>query len=473
MNLTTEQQKVIDVMLSSESDNKIVAVNSVAGSGKTSTALAVVRALNPNKGIYTAFNKAIVQEATKKFPSNIEVKNIHALAYKYVKPKRIEDFTYTSITENISYSEKAMVIKALDSFYRSDSTDISEYLDNNCSFSYISDLVEKYANLMLQEKIPSTFNFMLKCFHLMLLDELNIDTDLVLLDEAQDTTAVTLEIFKNIHAKKKIMLGDTYQNIYSFMDTVNGFKVLKDTINLQLTKSFRCDEAIAEKVEDFGILAFNPTFRFKGTNSSMPSNPTTSYISRTNAALIDRMNECHENNITYSLVRPIKEIFELPLALIMVNSGKSLYSNKYKFLEQEYKIYSNDINLRYEYKNYYSYLQHKTQDIAVINACRLLLAFYTKGINIFDVMKTAEKMRPNKNTILTTAHAFKGLETDIVYLENDINVCTKNSLEMLKIVTDIDNLDSVHIENLNTYYVALSRARHKLYNNQITGDVEC
>lgn len=36
--LTKEQNNVVDFMLSTQSDNKIVSVNSVAGSGKTTVA---------------------------------------------------------------------------------------------------------------------------------------------------------------------------------------------------------------------------------------------------------------------------------------------------------------------------------------------------------------------------------------------------------------------------------------------------
>lgn len=72
MLLTKEQQAIIDTLKSPESNNRIVAVNSVAGAGKTYTAKAIAEALKPAKGLYTAYNKAIVEDSKKKI-KNIDV----------------------------------------------------------------------------------------------------------------------------------------------------------------------------------------------------------------------------------------------------------------------------------------------------------------------------------------------------------------------------------------------------------------
>ena len=49
--LTQEQQKVVDTVLST-TDERIIAVNSIAGSGKTSTASAVINTYKPKNGFY-------------------------------------------------------------------------------------------------------------------------------------------------------------------------------------------------------------------------------------------------------------------------------------------------------------------------------------------------------------------------------------------------------------------------------------
>ena len=224
--LTKEQQAIVDAVCTEDNDSRIIAVNAVAGSGKTSTADAVIRAYNPSNGFYTAFNRAIVQDSEKRFGKMLSCKTIHALAYKYCRPKKpIEDLNYLTIKEPISYEDKAIVIETIDDFFRSSSTNLEEFAKLKVGDENLQNLALEYADKMLRGEISPTFNFLLKNLHLQLLDrETEIDFDLLILDECQDTTAVALEIFKLINAKKKLILGDRFQNIYSFMNTVNAFE---------------------------------------------------------------------------------------------------------------------------------------------------------------------------------------------------------------------------------------------------------
>ena len=443
-------------MLSHYSYNNIVTVNSVAGSGKTSVCYEIIKALKPKKGFYTAFNKAIVEDSKKKFGNFIDCKTIHALAYSIIKPKNIEDFSYLSVEEDISYEIKAFVIKGIDDFFRSSYTNIYEYLENTTFNETIQNLILKYTNAMLVGDIPVTFNYLLKCLHLLLLHkEVTLEYDLLILDECQDTTAVTLEIFKNIKAKKKIILGDTYQNIYSFIDTVNGFKLLNNTIDLKLTKSFRCNVDIANKVEIYGKQFLGEDFVFTGVEREDCDILTKSYIARTNASLVYRMHEMHLNHQNYTLTRPINEIFELPIALFMASKGKTVLNKKYKYLEKEYEKF--ELEGLNKITSFYKYLNEVVKDIQLKSAVGLLSNFNNRNINLFEVQSKAKLIRPNKNTVLTTAHAFKGLETDYVYIEDSLNSSVTNLL-------NAEDLSTEDEENLNIYYVAISRARLSLDN---------
>lgn len=66
----------------------------------------------------------------------------------------------------------------------------------------------------------------------------------VLLDEAQDTNPVTFDIFMRIPAKKKVIVGDKHQNIYSWRGAKN-YLIHKDFNVFYLTKTFRFGEDIA------------------------------------------------------------------------------------------------------------------------------------------------------------------------------------------------------------------------------------
>ena len=89
---TPEQADVLDHMV--ENDG-IMLVEAGAGTGKSFMSRQIVQELPISSGIYTAFNKAIVEEGINRFLGTpIECKTLHALAYRYVKPKmKIESFS--------------------------------------------------------------------------------------------------------------------------------------------------------------------------------------------------------------------------------------------------------------------------------------------------------------------------------------------------------------------------------------------
>ena len=330
--LTIEQNEIIEIMKSKESNYKVVAVNSVAGAGKTYTAKQIVDALKPKKGLYTAFNKAIVDESRSKITS-IEVRTIHSLAYKYAKNKNVKNLTYNDIVEKLSYSEKNELIQILNIFCLSSYVEIESFLiyykaNNKLVDNKILLLVKQYYHKMEKNIIPASFNFLLKSLHIKLytskVKKLNfsINYDLIILDECQDTTAVTLSIFSLIDAKKKVILGDTHQNIYSFMNTVNAFELMTNSIHKQLTQSFRCSERIGRIIEKYGRNHINNSFVFKGSKNINNTIETEAYLSRSNIALIETIHYFNKQNKHYSLVRNIDDIFELPISLYLLYKGE-------------------------------------------------------------------------------------------------------------------------------------------------------
>ena len=472
--LTKEQQAIVDAVCTEDNDSRIIAVNAVAGSGKTSTADAVIRAYNPSNGFYTAFNRAIVQDSEKRFGKMLSCKTIHALAYKYCKPKKnIEDLNYLTIKESISYEDKAIVIETIDDFFRSASTDLEEYAKYKTNDENLQSLILEYADRMLQGDINPTFNFLLKNLHLQLLDrETEIDFDLLILDECQDTTAVALEIFKLINAKKKLILGDRFQNIYSFMNTVNAFEELDDLRLLRLTKSFRCNPSIASTVEEYGRQYLESEFSYEGNEEIPDKNESLAFITRTNSALIERMDLLMDTGHSFKLTRKPEEIFALPMALLNASAGKPVLNKKFKFLEKEFKRYQ---DMNDSFTSFFDYLQIAVNDEAINATCRVLLKFKDKKINIYDLYNKVKAMKPDPRIILTTSHAFKGLEADSVVIENDLNQCVNKVIERLKVLKEDlpfgesifelkKYLDKSDKEDLNTYYVALSRARNKITN---------
>lgn len=456
---TPEQHDVLDHI--TEVDG-ILLVAAGAGTGKTFLSEKITLALNPKKALYTAFNKAIVTEGIERFKkSNVECRTLHALAYKYVKPNgKVEDLTYTCITENITYTKKALIINAIDMFYVSASVDMFTFFENYFKDEerpqQLIDLSVKYVDMMVNKEISPTFNFLLKYFHLMLVeDSIDCKYDLVILDEINDTTAVALEIFKLIKAPKKLGLGETHQAIYQFLNLVNGFEELSDSPVLHLTQSFRCSSEIADRIQRFMQKDVTPEFNFVGTDEPV-QNGEHLYCTMTNALIINEILMRLESGKGFQLLRNISDIFACPLALMSASTGKMPYQKKYKFLLDEYHRY-NDLP-KGQYKGYFPYLLENVDDREIHNAVRLLMSFKSKNINLFDVYKRAKAAKLDKNYTIATVFTSKGLEYETVYIADDLNSCIQTIRDNGGIQTPQD------LVQYRCYYVAASRAGKNLLN---------
>ena len=468
MEVTQEQQNVIDAVCSNKKCDKIIAVNAVAGSGKTSTCVATVESFKPINGFYTAFNKGIVEDSKKKIGKLIPCNTIHSLAYKYANPthRNVRDLTYRDINENLSVKDKVALINAFDVFCRSKYTNLDEFLKvYPCTVD--SEYVLKYADLMLQGKIAPTFSFLLKKFHLMLIDEVIHPTfDLFIVDECQDLSEVMLEILKLIDADKKLILGDRYQNIYTFMNTVNAFDELdEDTLEIYpLTKSFRCRPNIAYDVEAYGKHGLHSEYSFKGNENLKvdkynPSNIT--YLCKLNSSLIKQIHNHINQGKSFRLIRSVDSIFEFPLAMECAARGMDVYSPRYKYLQDYYK--SHGFRSPTEFLTTVSISEYF--DEQTVNMAKLIMEFRNRGINLWNLRDKVKNMIPDNNYTLSTIHAYKGLEADNVIIDPDIY----NQVAKLLGTVTTQNIEDARLtmidkekETLNLMYVAKSRARYNL-----------
>ena len=74
---TREQLDIIEAFKRS----RVLKVNAVAGSGKTSTLLLLAEA-NKQPSLLLAFNKAIAEEAKQRFPSHVSCRTMNSIAYE-------------------------------------------------------------------------------------------------------------------------------------------------------------------------------------------------------------------------------------------------------------------------------------------------------------------------------------------------------------------------------------------------------
>lgn len=455
--LTQEQSDIVDAVMSKK--DGIISVNAIAGAGKTSTVNAIVRTIKPKNGFYTAFNKAIVKDSARKFGDVIECKTVHSLAYRYLMPKmEIKDMSYDDITEDIDIDDKCVIRDTINDFFLSRYTDFHKFIQTQDeNIRQYEQLCVKYISMMNDGKINPSFNFMLKALHCDLANgDTNIQKDMLILDEAQDVSGVTYEIFRLIDSPKKIVLGDKYQNIYSFMNTINIFDVIENDTKMRLTKSFRCNTDIAMKIEDYGKQHLEDSFVFKGNENVEERKVTNVIITRTNSGLISYMYDFISRGVEFGTVRSINEIFACPIAIFTASRGKEVYDSRYKFLEREYR----KLKTKLQHVTYREFSNHicKTidNDREIMSAISLLNILRGKNINIYNLKEQAIQMNNDMNNIIATAHSFKGLEADRVFIGDDMNNALYDAIN--------GNSDNP-MEELNLYYVALSRARNIIEND--------
>lgn len=440
-------------------------------SGKTTLLTAISKSLPEGKGLYLAYSKAVATEAQLKFPKWVSCSTMHSLAYQAVfRPYKLHlgDFSYRAIAHKVPFETKCNIVEHVESFCLSKYTTFEAYgVEHELAESFIV-LCKYYLDQMGTGKIGCTHNFYLKLFHVLLSVGLVTypEFDLVMVDESGDLSAVALEIFKLLPASRKIMVGDPYQNIFTFNETINGFKELEtEGTLLPMTQSFRVSDKIALKIEKFCHKYLDPAMNFKGVPVTDETINSKLYIARTNATLITKMMELNRLAIPYGLVRKAKQIFNLHLTLISLKRGGFVASPELKYLQDDVDTYYRDKDLQRSFKSHLDYIKEvHSYDSGLVNTINSIYRYGTaKIISTYTEARNHEKL--NQAYMLGTSHAVKGLESDQVELADDMNL----AILEIKLAIDsgkqtIEDLTEEELTEIRLYYVACSRAKKKLIN---------
>lgn len=445
MNLTQEQLHIIELSKNLK-PNEILSIQACAGSGKTYTLKQIALENSNKRFLYLAFNKAIVVESKGKFPKNVEVKTLHSLALSYTKKilgsfKLIPNINIFDL-QKIFIAENDKLILALKSF--------NDFLKNNESLESQPKFIKEIYQAVLNKELPMFHNFYLKYYALAKDKKLEKKYDCILLDEAQDTNATMLEIFLYNHCAK-ILVGDSFQNIYGFNHSLNAFKIINPTYTTTLSKSFRCNQKIIDYanffLQNFTDQRFTKLQSYCNENIS-PNNKA--IITRTNAGIIEFINQI-ENEAEYALLKEPDKIFAPLYAIIHFKSAK------FDLIPQEYAYFKNFSTTKelYEYIN-------KCQDKELLSA----LNFLNKGLNIYEISKKAKRLFYNKKAknFVINAHQAKGLEWDSVELYNDFSPLKDLQEEFIK-EKDEKKKRELYLnleQERNLFYVAITRAKNQL-----------
>jgi len=368
---------------------------------------------NDHKTLYLVFNKSQQIEAEKKgYPDTI-VSTIHSFAYqhiKYVMPINLKHIPFKtfklqlksnygiSLFGNIGFKAYLLAKTYLDDFYLSKYVSINEFIKDNCSYhpnllcgsdkskaeidflnnvnSIAISIMKPTLEMIDNCTIPMSHGFYLKKFH-MLLDnkdiELNQSFNLCSLDEAHDSSAVTFEILKLLQIPLKVCVGDKYQNIYGFLNTVNILDTSWADHTFKLTNSFRCTPEIGVAVSDF-VHEFDETFEFNGVGNNYEDDSVI-YLTMTNAGMLAKMIELTKQNKKFSCLRDPETIYAPIFAVQNANNPQKheKLDSQYKFLIDEYVKWETEYKL--EYASFFGYIMGHLGDEypELKSACKLIL----------------------------------------------------------------------------------------------------
>lgn len=456
----TEQQEDV---LNAIGVHSTIVINALAGTGKTTT-LKMIAKENKNKSIlYLVFGKGNEKEAKESFSDNTEVRTTHALALKILR--QITNFDFNRLRQQY----RAIEIKELFGWSIEDSFNTLKQFEIFCNSSDLkvntsTEYGEKVKHIftkMMNNEMDITHSFYLKYFHLLLANKPNLiktGYDIALLDEAQDTNLVTLDIFNRLPIKTKVFVGDENQKIFSFRGSFNIMKELQDPYTIDLTQTFRCDKEVIKTPNKILKKFTNSNLELKSKVRVSKKYKNEAIISRTNSKLIAEMDKLIRDEKKFKTIRPPNQIFKLSEELFYLKT-----ENKKEITENKFLKKFKDFEEAEDYAK-------ETSDKEMMSAIGIVKTF--QG-NIFHIKQIANQYyydeRPNKkyNIFLTTAHTSKGLEWDKVTLLNDFTTFSEliaksgyTSIENFR--KNLNKITEDIIDEINLLYVATTRAKHVL-----------
>lgn len=294
-----------------------------------------------------------------------------------------------------------------------------------------------------------------------------LNYDVIMVDEAQDSNEVILNIVLNQRDHAQIlMVGDDCQQIYGYRGAINAMASVEADAILPLTRSHRFPEQVAQIANtvlsykgetmllsgrtDYDAIVHNDANTFDLTRNH-------AYISRTNAGLMAE-------------------------AMRMAEKGERIHFSggiqKYpiRLVDDAYRLYKGQRNERMEpelkpFQTWADLVDHaeifKGSQEAIL--VKLITKKKDKIPALTEQVRRCNVEHPDQATvILTSAHRSKGLEWDRVRLGDDFF----NPFEERKQRDDEEAKSEEEIkrkqdEELNLLYVAATRAKKEIALNPV------
>lgn len=526
-------EKFETICLKVDSDDELFVIDRGIVTHNTTTILEWVKQHPEFKTLYLAFNRSVKQEMESKSVgvSNLTVMTAHGLAYQNVVKgsnyKVRSSFTVMDVIDLLDLTEfyglsaslaegeritdlefATFVLNVFNSLCYSrcfsiNDEDFRRGIRDEYTKKFGIGVFDNYSDLMYRcvlsiwkqmksGSVPVTHDFYLKLYQV---SKPVLRFDAILLDEAQDSNDVMLDIIERQDCIKGFV-GDACQQIYGFRDAVNAFEKIEHK-SFHLSNSFRFGEKIANlanKVLSWrDRLGATDTVNVTGLGVyDDDSIHSECFIARKNINLLAKafelINEDYEVNL----------YFEGGYNGYTFSSNGSIWDVYNLYIGQHSKIKGRFLAKFKDWDAFKEFLEKGLDnDLAVLSG---IVERY--GRRLPDLLHRLKSRlvedRSEADFILSTVHKAKGLEYDFVHVYNDfINIDTvlRHEMGMVRLdrddegvrdiegaglnMGDIDSGDlsevscnsvlvplddmSAVIEEINMLYVAITRARKRLY----------
>ncbi|XP_053364866.1 F-box DNA helicase 1 [Clarias gariepinus] len=505
--VTHEQQQILNHDIQRE---HIVKIMAFAGTGKTTTLVKYAQERPHLRFLYISFNKSVAMQAKQSFPSNVECRTIHSMAYKAIGHRykslsklcsNLKPFTVAWVLPEGygGFVNAKVVTDTINNFCASTDERIgSEHVPNCCKNTsgnieelseakkrmfahYAGSIWKKMTELQPTKQTAHhiTHDGYLKLWQLQ--KPVLEDYHVILIDEAQDCTPVIMDIMLS-QSCGKILVGDPHQQIYTFRGAVNALHGVPHTHLYYLTQSFRFGSEIAyvgatilnicKKVKKILVGGYQDgTVRGEDKECLDSIKQAQSQVGG-NVAILCRCNV----TVFAEAVRltDINPNCKIHIVGGVDNFGLKQIMDIWILFQPDEKRRNENLWIKDSfirsfckerlggYGGLKRYAMH-TEDRELEGKLAVVEKFNNRIPELVKRIQNCAQSTPNHaDYVLGTMHKAKGLEFNTVVVMDDFMKvpCSRHNLQRMIINPGIRNVDA---DEWNLLYVAVTRAKKVLY----------
>lgn len=486
LSLSDEQQYAVDLSVASETSGIVAR----AGTGKTYTLRAIAERTPGQLSLFVAFNRAIAQEARQKFPRNVTVKTVHALAHGHLKSQHsgFQERVKAHIP-NATFVELA----GLDEHDPELGTHLSALRRLYASFTQSADPQPDATHLQVDEGEPlfrelgsdhqerkTWYAFKVQKVWEQLADGSSshpidhdgylkwfatqtpqMPYDRLLVDEAQDLAPVMRDLVGQ-QAAATTFVCDPAQQIYAWRGAVNAMRSLRGR-SASLTVSFRFGPAIAAASKRIlNVLEPDAVLTGRGQHGRVVTKPAPTGLART---IICRSNTGVLEAALAHAEAPLHIVGSLDEALQEARYVAALRANRPQPVRWKRPIPQRLAGVR----SWADLEGSADRHGGSLKRLKRLSDRY--GTQLSEALNgVASGVKENESAasvVITTAHKAKGREWDHVEAWDDFPDPPTDHKSLLK----RPNVERDAAE-LNLLYVTLTRAQRTLYIGRLSGALQ-